>query len=70
MNTTGADRAAYVHGLRSVLRPGGRYFMLCYIDAQPDVPHRVSLGDTLAAFTTGVRGWLAALTRTNEDPPC
>ncbi len=85
----GADRAAYVHGLRSVLRPGGRYFMLCYSDAQPDVPHRVSLGDILAAFTTGwridsiepatvdtnvhptgVRGWLAALTRTCEDAQC
>ena len=54
-----------------------------------DVPHRVSLGDILAAFTTGwridsiepatidtnvhptgVRGWLAALTRTSEDAPC
>ena len=85
----GADRAAYVHGLGSVLRPGGRYFMLCYSDAQPDVPHRVSLGDILAAFTTGwridsiepatvdtnvhptgVRGWLAALTRTSEDASC
>ncbi len=85
----GADRAAYVHSLRSVLRPGGRYFMLCYSDAQPDVPHRVSLGDIIAAFTTGwridliepatvdtnvhptgVRGWLAALTRTCEDAPC
>jgi len=63
--------------------------VLCYSDAQPDVPHRVSLGDILAAFTvgwridsiepatidtnvhpTGVRGWLAALTRTCEDAPC
>ncbi len=85
----GADRAEYVHGLGSGLRPGGRYFMLCYSDAQPDVPHRVSLGDILAAFAagwridsiepatidtnvhhTGVRGWLAALTRTCEDAPC
>src|SRR6266513_1709993 len=51
----GADRAEYVHGLGSVLRPGGRHFMLCYSDAQPDVPHRVSLGDILAAFTAGWR---------------
>ncbi len=53
------------------------------------MPHRVSLGDILAAFTagwridsiepatvdtnvhpTGVRGWLAALTRTCQDAPC
>ena len=85
----GADRAEYVHGLGSVLRPWGRYFVLCYSDAQQDVPDRVSLGDILDAFTTGwridsiepatvdtnvhptgVRGWLAALTRTCEDAPC
>ena len=24
------DRAAYLHGLRTVLRPGGRYFVLCF----------------------------------------
>jgi cytochrome P450/SAM-dependent methyltransferase len=51
----GADRAAYVTGLRAALRPGGRLFMLCYSNAQPDVPHRVSLDDILAAFTDGWR---------------
>ena len=66
----GADRAAYVHGLRSVLRPGGRYVMLCYSDAQPDVPHCVSLGDILAAFTAGWRiDWIEPATvDTNVHP--
>jgi hypothetical protein len=49
----GADRAAYVTGLRSVLRPGGRYFLLCYSDSQPDVPHRVSRDEIPAAFADG-----------------
>jgi cyclopropane fatty-acyl-phospholipid synthase-like methyltransferase len=85
----GADRAAYVAGLGAVLRPGGRCFVLCYGDAQPDVPHRVSPEDILSAFAhgwrvdsieaatidtnihpDGVRGWLAALTRTESDVPC
>jgi len=30
----GGDRAAYVAGLRQVLRPGGRYFMLSFSDQQ------------------------------------
>src|SRR5207248_2837861 len=40
---TGDDRAVYVEGLRSVLPPGGRYFMLCFSDQQPGDwgPHRV-----------------------------
>ncbi len=29
------DRAAFVDSLRSVLQPGGRYFMLCFSDQQP-----------------------------------
>jgi hypothetical protein len=29
------DRAAFADSLRSVLRPGGRYFMLCFSDQQP-----------------------------------
>lgn len=48
------DRDAYVTGLRTLLRPGGRYFLLCYSTAQPDLPHRVSPNDILAAF---VEGW-------------
>ena len=30
-----ADRTAYTAGLRAVLVPGGRYFMLCFSDRQP-----------------------------------
>lgn len=29
------DRAAFAGSLRSVLQPGGRYFMLCFSDQQP-----------------------------------
>jgi hypothetical protein len=50
---TGPDRHAYVAGLRAVLRPGGRYFMLCYRNAQRDVPHRVRREDIRAAFADG-----------------
>lgn len=50
---TGSDRAAYVAGLHDVLRPGGRFFMLCYSAAQRDVPHRVTLGDLIGAFSNG-----------------
>lgn len=51
-----ADRVAYLDGLRAVLRPGGRLFVLCYSDlhtAEPDVPHKVSRKDLLAAFSNG-----------------
>lgn len=51
----GDDRAAFVTGLRAVLGPGGRSFLLCYSDRQPDVPHRVSRADILDAFTVGWR---------------
>lgn len=49
----GADRVAYVAALHSVLRPGGRLFMLCYSDRQRDVPHRVSRTDILETFADG-----------------
>lgn len=32
---TDEDRAAFVNSLRSVVAPGGRYFMLCFSDQQP-----------------------------------
>lgn len=55
----GADRAAFVDSVRSVLKPGGRYLMLCFSDRQsndgwPRV-HRVSQDDIHAAFAHGWR---------------
>jgi SAM-dependent methyltransferase len=49
------DRAAYVAGLQAVLRPGGRYFMLCISDAGKWGPHGVSREEISAAFTDGWR---------------
>ncbi len=52
-------RAAYVRSLRAVLEPGGRYFMLCFSDRQPDVDwpwvHRVTQSEIATAFTDGWR---------------
>src|SRR5262249_60365051 len=38
------DRVAYVESLGSVVVPGGRYFMLCFSEAQPGAggPRRVT----------------------------
>lgn len=49
------DRAAFVAGLRSVVRPGGRYFMLCFSDRQPgdQGPRRVTRDEIEAAFADG-----------------
>lgn len=53
---TGADRGAYVSGLRSVLRPGGRYFMLGFSDAEPDQwPHKLRRDEITDAFADGWR---------------
>jgi cyclopropane fatty-acyl-phospholipid synthase-like methyltransferase len=53
------ERAAYVDGLRSVLVPGGRFFMLCISDRQPeDVwsrAHRTSRETIEASFADGWR---------------
>lgn len=53
----GDDRAAYVASLHSVLRPGGRYFMLCFSDRQPGTmgPHRLTEAELRAAFAGGWR---------------
>jgi ubiquinone/menaquinone biosynthesis C-methylase UbiE len=51
------DRPAYVESLRSVLAPGGRYFMLCFSDQQPGAgeygPRRVTRQEITAAFADG-----------------
>jgi ubiquinone/menaquinone biosynthesis C-methylase UbiE len=51
------ERAAYVDGLRAVLRPGGRYFMLCAGDEDPEAGgrHRVRREEIAAAFAGGWR---------------
>jgi len=54
---TGQDRVAFVESLRSVLAPGGRYFMLGFSDRQPGEwgPHRLRREEITTAFTQGWR---------------
>lgn len=49
------DRRRYVAGLASVLKPGGRLFLLCFSDAEPGEqgPRRVTRGELEAAFASG-----------------
>jgi SAM-dependent methyltransferase len=50
------DRPGYVNSLASVLRPGGRCYLMCFSDRQPGTwgPRRVSQDELRAAFS---RGW-------------
>ncbi|MGE0601087.1 MAG: class I SAM-dependent methyltransferase [Dehalococcoidia bacterium] len=51
-----AERPAYVSSLASVMRPGGKLYILCFSDAGPDTgPHPVSESDLRAPFSNG--GW-------------
>lgn len=49
------DRSRYVEGLATVLKPGGRFFFLCFSDAEPGTqgPRRVSRKDIEVAFADG-----------------
>jgi cyclopropane fatty-acyl-phospholipid synthase-like methyltransferase len=49
------DRRRYVEGLASVLKPGGRLFLLCFSDAEPGEqrPRRVSRNEIVYAFAEG-----------------
>jgi SAM-dependent methyltransferase len=51
------DQRRYVEGLASVLRPGGRLFLLCFSDAEPGDhgPRRVSRKEIENAF---IEGWV------------
>ena len=51
------DRSVFVAGLRGVVRPGGRYFLLCFSDRQPGVfgPRRITQDEIRAAFADGWR---------------
>lgn len=54
------DRAPYAAELQAVLRPAGRYFMLCFSDREPGEPgatgpHRLTRDDITAAFAGTLR---------------
>ena len=51
------DRSVFVAGLREVVRPGGRYFLLCFSDRQPGVfgPRRITQDEIRVAFADGWR---------------
>jgi len=50
------DRTAYLEGLRAVVVPSGRYFVLCFRDAQNGTPARhLRREDITACFTQGWR---------------
>jgi SAM-dependent methyltransferase len=50
-----ADRRRYVEGLATVLRPGGRLFLLCFSDEEPGTqgPRRVSRQEIEETFADG-----------------
>jgi len=65
---TGEDRATYLTGLRSVLSPGGRCFMLGISDREPGAwgrVHKLTRDDVEAAFADGWR--LDSLSRATID---
>jgi cyclopropane fatty-acyl-phospholipid synthase-like methyltransferase len=51
------DRSGFVAGLRAVVPPGGRYFLLCFSDRQPGEfgPRRITQDELRAAFADGWR---------------
>jgi SAM-dependent methyltransferase len=50
-----ADRERFVTSLATVVRPGGRYFMLCFSDSEPGEwgPRRISTAEIETAFRDG-----------------
>lgn len=50
------DRARFVEELTAVVRPGGRYHLLCFSDQEPgdDGPRRITRDEIITAFS---RGW-------------
>ena len=51
-----SDREAYVGSLRAILRPRGRYYMLCFSDKEPvgwGGPRRIFKREILRSFSDG-----------------
>jgi len=49
------DRLRYVEGLATILKPGGRLYLMCFSDEEPGTqgPRRVSRQELHAAFAAG-----------------
>ncbi|MEN6517902.1 MAG: hypothetical protein ABFC38_06875 [Methanospirillum sp.] len=68
------DRPRYVRGLATVLRPGGRYFMVAFSELEPPGygPRRATQAEIRAAFAEGWRvNWIrptAFESRIREGP--
>ncbi len=65
------ERPCFERSLRAVLRPGGRYFLLCFSDRQPGAigPRRVTQREIRATFATGWRFDAITATRfATRDP--
>ncbi|MGI8610593.1 MAG: class I SAM-dependent methyltransferase [Candidatus Dormibacteria bacterium] len=67
-----AERAVFVQSLKSALRPGGIYYMMCFSDLQPGDwgPRRVSQDELRTAFADGwsVESIEPARLEVNVDP--
>lgn len=52
-----ADRSRYVSSITGVIKPGGRYFLLCFSDQQPGEsgPRRVTQSEIRSSFASGWR---------------
>ena len=66
------NRVRFVDGLRQVVAPGGRYFMLCFSDQQPGDwgPRRITQDEIRASFADGwnIEAIEAATLDVNLDP--
>ena len=67
------DRSLYVKSLHEALKPGGRYFLLCFSDKEPGTwgPRRIKKSELEAAFAKGwkIETIREAVFETNFDEP-
>jgi 2-polyprenyl-3-methyl-5-hydroxy-6-metoxy-1,4-benzoquinol methylase len=65
------DRPLFVRGLAAVVRPGGRYLLICFSEREPGTegPRRVTQGEIRSAFGHGwrIEGIREARFETNRD---